>query len=205
MATSGGAGCTTARWSMDSVHGRKACLRGRAAVSSVLGRSSSVLKRRAVADKLQTLQSGSRVRQRPWGVPAVTSSLERCAGQLLYHQRGKLRWRRRRHRALLTPFITGTATATLSLSRTQTRASPCGCCRAHVRSAALPSPRSIPSGARGSRGGGAVLAPFRGREPSSGTPSGGTSFRPPVAPQVPSGGFCLGGLPKRWAWPLAVS
>ena len=59
-------------------------------------------------------------------------------------------------------------------------------------------------GLRLSRGG-TVLAPFRGREPSSGTPSGGTSFRPPVAPQVPSRGFRLGGLPKRFAWPLAVS
>ena len=206
MATSAGAGCTTARSFMDSVHGRKACLRGRAAVSSVLGRGSSVLKRRAVADKLQILQSVSQARQRPWGMPTVTSSLERCAGQLRYHQRGKLCWRRRGHRALLTPFITGTATVTLLLSCAQTRASPlrpqqspCALCSASL----------------------AVKYPLRGLRLSRGRSRAGSLKReralkwdalggvPPSSLcrrlRSPPGVSASGGFPKRFAWSLAVS
>ena len=109
----GGAGCTAAEVPMDSVHGRKACLRGRAA---------AVFAERP-AGTAETV-----------GVPTVTALLERCAGHLLYHQRGKPCWRRRGHSALLTPFITRTATAAPSSSRADARVTlrllqrPCALC-----------------------------------------------------------------------------
>ena len=61
--------------------------------------------------------------------PTMTIFLERCAVQPLYHQRGKswLSWRRRR--GFVDSFIIRMAAGML--------ASPCGCCRGHVRPAAL--------------------------------------------------------------------
>ena len=109
----GGAGCTAAGLPMDSVHGRKACLRGRAA---------AVFAERP-AGTAETV-----------GAPTVTSPLERCAGHLLYHQRGKPCWRRRGHSALLNPFITRTATAAPSSPRADARVTlrllqrPCALC-----------------------------------------------------------------------------
>ena len=61
--------------------------------------------------------------------PTMTIFLERCAVQPLYHQRGKswLSWRGRR--SFVDSFTTRMATEEL--------ASLCGCCRGHVRPAAL--------------------------------------------------------------------
>ena len=61
--------------------------------------------------------------------PTVTIFLERCAVQPLYHQRGKSWLSGRRRRGFVDSFITRMATGVL--------ASPCGCCRGHVRPAAL--------------------------------------------------------------------
>ena len=61
--------------------------------------------------------------------PTMTIFLERCAVQPLYHQRGKSWLSGRRRRGFVDSFITRMATGML--------ASPCGCCRGHVRPAAL--------------------------------------------------------------------
>ena len=152
-----------------------------------------VVKPAFAAGQLSPLQSSPLVQQRPWGVPTVTSSLERCAGQLLYHQSGKLCWRRRRHRALLTPFITGTATATPSLSRADARVtlrllqSPCALCSGSFAA-------KYPLRALEASRGGAVLASPQGREPCSGAASGGTPLQAFAAPSSPLEGLFPSGV-----------